>query len=680
MTSKYSTKRALLFSTLAVFMCVAMLIGTTFAWFTDTASTAVNRIEAGSLKIELWQADSDSKLGNEPLKWVAADNRAQDDILWEPGCTYNLESFRIKNNGNLALKYKVVINGLVGSAKLLKAIDFTVSVDGTPLAAKDGTSAVATVADLNNFEGKLGAGEVTGKITITGKMKTTAGNDYMGETIEGISITVVATQDTVENDSYGNDYDDAAVYPVVAAATVDTDSDNKTTAPKTAVSDKKVEGTDTPVAKAEIPAGTKLESGKKTLTLTIDEISTPSDFVVGDDEDARTFEIKMLGLDKKNTEKISIDLYVGKGLMNPKMYHKGVEMAAEDYSYNAETGIMTIRTATFSPFMIKSDRPAATVDGKPYKTVAEAIAAANNTTVVLADNYDGNIEINGKTLTLDFNGKTVNGILYIGCTNDGFTSAKDPSTVTLKDSKGNGGVTSTASSVIYAKNGSKLTIDSGNYVCEYAKQGSSGYSNVIKMTNCELTVNGGYLHNNAQVGSYNRVINVDNDKKDAKVTVNGGKLEGTKENHATQWTAGSYSYIIASSSSSDDKFPVEINGGEFISHTGYSWMTQCNGDVVINNCVFTDYGVGSAFDIKKDATVTVRGGTFSFSEKLDYFGNVVSGLVTCRQSDGWTSTAGTLIVDPVSSVKVNYKTYYKFLAEGATQSEKGADGFYTISK
>ena len=212
MTGSRSIKKALISSMLAMLMCAAMLIGTTFAWFTDTASTAVNKIEAGNLKIELWQADNDSKLGSEPLKWVSADNRAQDDILWEPGCTYNLESFRIKNNGNLALKYKVVINGLVGSAKLLEAIDFTVSVDGTPLVAKDGTSAVATVADLNNFEGKLGAREVTGKITVTGKMKTTAGSEYMGEKIEGISFTVYATQDTVENDSHGNQYDKDAEY------------------------------------------------------------------------------------------------------------------------------------------------------------------------------------------------------------------------------------------------------------------------------------------------------------------------------------------------------------------------------------------------------------------------------------------------------------------------------------
>ena len=51
MTSSKSTKRALIYSTLALLMCVAMLIGTTFAWFTDTASTGVNKIQAGNLDI-----------------------------------------------------------------------------------------------------------------------------------------------------------------------------------------------------------------------------------------------------------------------------------------------------------------------------------------------------------------------------------------------------------------------------------------------------------------------------------------------------------------------------------------------------------------------------------------------------------------------------------------------------
>ena len=47
------TKTKLLSSIAALIVCFAMLIGSTFAWFTDSASTGVNRIQAGNLDIEV---------------------------------------------------------------------------------------------------------------------------------------------------------------------------------------------------------------------------------------------------------------------------------------------------------------------------------------------------------------------------------------------------------------------------------------------------------------------------------------------------------------------------------------------------------------------------------------------------------------------------------------------------
>ena len=235
---KFSSKRALLLSVLSMVICVSMLIGSTFAWLTDSATASVNTIKSGNLDVELVKPEAKADgtyepLGSEALKWVAKDGRAQDKILWEPGCEYNLESFRIQNNGDLALKYKVVISGLTGNAKLLEAIDFTVSVDGDALVAKDGESTVSTVADLNNFEGTLKAGDVTGKITITGTMKTTAGNDYRGLSLEGISITVYATQLAHEFDSNRNTYDENAKYPSgVTIIGLDGTYDNLTAASK----------------------------------------------------------------------------------------------------------------------------------------------------------------------------------------------------------------------------------------------------------------------------------------------------------------------------------------------------------------------------------------------------------------------------------------------------------------
>ena len=102
------------------------------------------------------------------------------------------------NKGNLALKYKVAITGINGSAKLNEVIDWTIND-----------------ADINLTEMQLKAGEEGAAFTIKGHMQESAGNDYMNESIDGIAITVYATQDTVEYDSFNNTYDENATYPVV---------------------------------------------------------------------------------------------------------------------------------------------------------------------------------------------------------------------------------------------------------------------------------------------------------------------------------------------------------------------------------------------------------------------------------------------------------------------------------
>ena len=213
---KNTTKRSLLASVLALVMCVTMLVSTTFAWFTDSASTAVNKIESGTLHVDIVDKDGNSLDGKTlSFKNVNGDT----NILWEPGATFNLDSFRIVNTGKLALKYKVIINGVNGNAKLLEAIDFFVKI---------GDAEKVALADWEGIllpEGKTAttANEVVGAtdlITISGTMKKEAGNEYQGLSIDGIGITVVATQYTYEYDSKGNLYDKDA------DATIQVNKDN----------------------------------------------------------------------------------------------------------------------------------------------------------------------------------------------------------------------------------------------------------------------------------------------------------------------------------------------------------------------------------------------------------------------------------------------------------------------
>ena len=214
MTNHKSTKRALLGSIMAMVLCLAMLVGATFAWFTDTASTGVNKIQAGKLDVALEMKDAAGQwvsAEGKTLNWVKA--AAGEQVLWEPGCTYELPQLRVVNKGNLALKYKIQITGIQGDAKLNEVINWTIND-----------------AAIDLTEGHLTAGQQGDAFTIKGHMKETAGNDYQNLTIDGIGITVYATQDTVESDSFGTQYDKDATYLTYPAGVTDEIFDSKTDA------------------------------------------------------------------------------------------------------------------------------------------------------------------------------------------------------------------------------------------------------------------------------------------------------------------------------------------------------------------------------------------------------------------------------------------------------------------
>ena len=212
MTNRKSTKRALLGSSMAMVLCLAMLIGATFAWFTDTASTGVNKIQAGNLDVALEMKDAAGQwvsAEGKTLDFVKAADAKGEAILWEPGCTYTLPELRVVNNGNLALKYKLVISGIRGDAELNNVIDWAVTLDGAAYA----------LGEEHHLAAKNGETVDADVLTISGKMQESAGNDYMNKSIDGIAITVVATQDTVEYDSINNTYDANAQYPAMPYVT-----------------------------------------------------------------------------------------------------------------------------------------------------------------------------------------------------------------------------------------------------------------------------------------------------------------------------------------------------------------------------------------------------------------------------------------------------------------------------
>jgi predicted ribosomally synthesized peptide with SipW-like signal peptide len=233
MNTKKATKRALLTSVMALVMCVVMLVGTTFAWFTDTASTAVNKIQAGNLDVELlmYKKITDESYDyvniskeREPIfdsdtSTVAQNNNL--DTLWEPGKT-QVAYLAIKNEGNLALKYKVALNvtNPVDGKDLYKVMQYAIVPNAQPSSAPTAwtTGSNVTVGQQPvSGEVSLAVG-ATHYFALLVHMDEMAGNEYKNGKVE-FDLTVYATQDTVESDSFDNTYDENATYDAGAYGT-----------------------------------------------------------------------------------------------------------------------------------------------------------------------------------------------------------------------------------------------------------------------------------------------------------------------------------------------------------------------------------------------------------------------------------------------------------------------------
>ena len=223
--SKNNTKRSLLASVFALVLCVVMLVGSTFAWFTDTASTGVNKIQAGNLDVKLMYS-------TDMVEWKEATDQTKlfdDKALWEPGYT-QVVYLKIVNAGNLALKYEAGFSKNYTSNRGKNVNGDWYRVDNylkigtaetaTKFANREAVwSAIAatekTLAkDVMLTDGwiTLKAGESSKPFAVAIYMPTSVGNEanaskHRPSSVSGLGIEVRATQATVESDSFGTDYD-----------------------------------------------------------------------------------------------------------------------------------------------------------------------------------------------------------------------------------------------------------------------------------------------------------------------------------------------------------------------------------------------------------------------------------------------------------------------------------------
>ena len=222
------TNKQMLLSVVSLFLCFAMLLGSTYAWFTDLAVSKSNIIKTGTLDVEMYWADGSEAIPTENSEWEDASSGAIfTHKRWEPGYV-EVRHIKIDNVGSLAFKYKVVIvaNGTV--TDLTDAIDvyyFDPAVqvaDRTQLTDvnKLGTLTQVLANLAESGEGILKKGE-SDTITIALKMREDAGNNFMNKSLGStFSVQVIATQTPEETDGFGDGYDSNVEYPNVSAPVI----------------------------------------------------------------------------------------------------------------------------------------------------------------------------------------------------------------------------------------------------------------------------------------------------------------------------------------------------------------------------------------------------------------------------------------------------------------------------
>ncbi len=222
MTRTKTTKSALLSAVLALTLCFTMLVGTTFAWFTDSVTSSGNKIVAGNLDVDLYLWTSETKyeeITNESAPIfgkgaiVSNDNAA---TLWEPGKT-QVAYLSIKNNGSLDLKYKVAIEVYDVEKDLIKVLEYAITPN-------------AEFGDVQKWEGSgikvyEGTNEATAdNVTLKAKeehffalslhMLESATDEYQDGSVT-FDIKVLATQVASESDAFNDQYDANAKNPTI---------------------------------------------------------------------------------------------------------------------------------------------------------------------------------------------------------------------------------------------------------------------------------------------------------------------------------------------------------------------------------------------------------------------------------------------------------------------------------
>ncbi len=367
MTQTKSTKKALFMSMLSLLLCVAMLIGSTFAWFTDSVTGGRNKITAGNLDVELWHnsasVKTDTEVNGDTKLFLDADGNS---ILWEPG-VIAYENFTVKNVGTLALKYKLAMN-VWGNNTVKVGEEEKSLADVIKVAAIEGGTFAGgrTEAQALDFDKTVTDFTAERELLLPGKSEQFAlvlywepgdkDNDYNlnngKESNDGeplwidLGVNLQATQTPYEKDSFDETYDDGIELPELL---------NKVF-----------------TSKVDEPSEGYYHVGDDIIS-----VDAPADLIDSDDieelylvvettDRTKTSHDLDISLLDEHHEKVpnadetmyKVNIKLAPNLKDVVVTHitepmtEGGDANHEGFVYNAETGLLNIYTKNFSPFKI----------------------------------------------------------------------------------------------------------------------------------------------------------------------------------------------------------------------------------------------------------------------------------------------------------------------------------------
>lgn len=186
MRASRKIKSALFGGALLTIITVMLMLGSTMAWFQDT-EVVINTYTFGNLDVDIVKKEGDQIVGATTLQFVRPDGGEYEEgkYLFEPGATFQLKEFYIKNSGDVALKYRLKLDttGATGQMKLLDSMTITATMgdDKTPF-------------QLDSKTRTLAADAMDGPVRIYIHMKKEAGNEYQDLSVGGLVVKVIAVQ------------------------------------------------------------------------------------------------------------------------------------------------------------------------------------------------------------------------------------------------------------------------------------------------------------------------------------------------------------------------------------------------------------------------------------------------------------------------------------------------------